>query len=176
MALRRRGEDEQANKFLEVDASMQGSMIFKDPVNLQINGKFEGSLQTRGHLIIGERAQVTANVDGEGIVVAGQLTGDVTATERLELRGTARVIGTIKTPRLLVQEGAVIQGQCDMTSGRKGGGDTFTVEELARYLEVDKRAVLDWAASGRLPAAREGDSWKFERNKIDEWIANEEIR
>src|SRR3989338_8047511 len=114
MALRRRGEIEAASKFLEVDASMQGSLVFKDPVNLQINGRFEGTLQTRGHLIIGERAHVQANVEGEAIIVAGELHGDIKASERLELRSTARVFGELHTPALLVHEGAVIQGQGDM--------------------------------------------------------------
>ena len=174
MALRRR--EEEANKFLEVDASMQGSLVFKDPVNLQINGRFEGSLQTRGNLIIGERASVEASVTGDAIVIAGQLQGDVTATERLELRATARMTGKISTPSLLVQQGAIIQGQCDMLSGRKAGSDWLGIEELARYLEVDQRAVLDWVASGRLPGVRDGETWTFDRTKIDEWIANEKIR
>ena len=172
MALRRKDED--AAKFLEVDASMQGTLAFKDPVNLQINGRFEGALQTRGSLIIGERAQVQASVEGEAITVAGRLQGDIKASQRLELRATARIIGNITTPTLVVQEGAVIQGQCDMLSGRKG--QMMTVDELARYLEVDKRAVVDWAGSGRLPGIREGESWTFDRAKIDEWVANEKIR
>lgn len=176
MALRRRVEEDAASKFLEVDASMQGSLAFKDPVNLQINGRFEGTLSTRGHLIIGQRAHVQANVEGEAIVIAGELHGDVKASERLELRATARVIGNLQAPALLVQEGAIIQGQCDMLTGRKGSGEFMSVDELARYLEVDKRAILDWAGSGRLPGVRDGDSWKFDRAQIDEWVANEKIR
>ena len=43
-------------KILDVDASMQGTLSFKDPVNLRINGRFEGRLITKGTLTIGDRA------------------------------------------------------------------------------------------------------------------------
>ena len=52
--MRRRREEEPKEKILDVDASMQGTLSFKDPVNLRINGKFEGKLQTKGSLTIGE--------------------------------------------------------------------------------------------------------------------------
>ncbi len=173
MAFRQR--EEQDTKFLEVTASMQGSLAFNDPVNLRINGRFEGTLQTYGALIIGERAQVRANIEGDTIVVAGQLQGELKARQRLELRATARVTGAVTTPTLLVEEGASFDGRCDMTSGRSTA-TFFTVEELARYLEMEQRVVVEWAKSGRLPALREGEAWKFERAKIEEWVANEKVR
>ena len=49
-------------KVMDVDASMQGSLSFKDPVNLRINGKFEGTLEVRGNLTIGQNAIVLADI------------------------------------------------------------------------------------------------------------------
>ncbi len=78
MAFRnRRREKEQPTevveqkKILDVDASMQGSLTFRDPVNLRINGKFEGSLDTKGELTVGENAHIQAkfHVDPDLIVV-----------------------------------------------------------------------------------------------------------
>ena len=54
MAIRRRG-DASDEKVLEVDASMTGTLTFKDPVNLRINGRFDGTLDTKGSLTIGEK-------------------------------------------------------------------------------------------------------------------------
>jgi len=51
--MRRRKDEEFAEKILDVDASMQGTLAFKDPVNLRINGKFDGKLDTKGSLTIG---------------------------------------------------------------------------------------------------------------------------
>ena len=62
-------------------------------------------------------------------------------------------------------------------AGRSGGDakSVMTAEELAKYLEVETSMVSEWANSGRLPAVKEKDIWKFERNKIDEWIANGKV-
>ncbi len=66
-------------KVLDVDASMQGTMVFKDPVILRINGKFEGSLTTRGNLTIGENAVVDADIEGDDITIAGVVNGNINA-------------------------------------------------------------------------------------------------
>jgi len=177
MALRRKGTDEDAQpRMLEVDASMTGSLSFKDPVNLQINGQFEGTLDTKGHLSIGEKARVKATITGEQIQVAGSVEGPMTASRRIELLGTARVVGKVTTPKLIVQEGAILQGSCDMLTTAAGESPWLNVDELARYLEVESSTVLEWAQSGRLPAQRDGMKWRFERRLIEDWLAHEKIK
>lgn len=175
MALRRRPEDEHAVKWLEVDASMTGTLSFKDPVNLQINGRFEGTLDTKGALAIGEKAQVKATIRGEEIVIAGTVDGTVTASRRLELAGTARVIGKVSTPKLVIQEGAVLHGTCEMAETH-AEAPSMGLEDLARYLEVEASTVIEWAQAGRLPAQREGGQWRFDRKQVEEWLAREKIK
>ena len=87
MAFRKRLEE----KTLDVDASMQGSLVFKDTVNLRINGKFEGTLETRGNLTIGQSATVSADIVGDNIIIGGKVKGRITARERLTLLPTAIV-------------------------------------------------------------------------------------
>ena len=176
MAMRRQRPEEAGNeRWLEVDASMTGTLAFKDPVNLQINGRFEGTLDTKGHLAIGEKAQVKATIKGETITVRGTVTGDITATSRLELLSTARVSGKVISPRVAMEDGAILQGTLEM-SGGASESPWMTAEELARYLEVDADTVSQWAQSGRLPAQQEGGRWRFERAKIEEWLAQEKVK
>ena len=180
MALRGKRKKEVVEKVLDVDASMQGTLKFRDPVNLRINGEFEGSLDTKGNLTIGEGAVISANIVGENIVIAGKVTGNITAHDRLSLTSSALVTGDISTPILSVAEGAKFRGRCQMEI--KTGEDIskkedlLTAEEVARYLEVDAASVLEWANSGKIPALRDGDSWKFEQIKVDRWIAEEKIK
>ncbi|MFH1246066.1 MAG: polymer-forming cytoskeletal protein [Candidatus Omnitrophota bacterium] len=171
-------------KILEVDASMQGSLVFRDPVNLRINGKFEGTLNTKGSLIIGENAKVKADIIGENIIVSGKVTGNVIASNTLTLTRAAYLAGDIRTTRLTIEDGAILQGKCQMSQinlkekeiSRTIEEETrMTVEELAKYLEVDTDSVIDWAKKGRIPAQREGNLWNFDRNRIDAWIASEKI-
>ena len=175
MSLRRRPDEEGAPKLLEVNASMTGSLSFQDPVNLQINGQFEGTLDTKGTLSVGEKAIVKATIRGESISISGQVEGTITASRRLELMPTARVVGKINSPRLVVHEGAVLHGSCDMVA-QKAETQWMTLDELARYLEIDSPTLLGWAESGRLPAQREGSVWRFDRKRIEDWLAQEKIR
>src|SRR5258708_3691608 len=99
--------DSNVPKVLDVDASLQGNLVFKDAVNLHINGNFEGRLETKGDLLIGEHALVKANIIGERISIAGNVTGDITALTEVKLTGTARVVGTITTPSFTVEKGSV---------------------------------------------------------------------
>ena len=161
-------------KWLEVDASMTGTLAFKDPVNLQINGRFEGALDTKGNLSIGEKAQVKASIRGESITIAGTVNGEVSATGRVELLATARLTGKVISPRVVIQDGAVLHGQLEMLGS--SGSSSMTIEELAGYLEVDAATVSAWAQSGRLPGERAGEGWRFERAKIEEWLAHEKIK
>ena len=177
--MRRRREDEPREKILDVDASMQGTLTFKDPVNLRINGKFEGKLVTKGSLVIGEHAVVSADINGESITIAGRVTGDIKADKDIKLVAPACVIGDIKTPTLSITEGAVMEGYCNMMRQDKSAkktADMLSIEEVAKYLEVDTEVVSEWADTGKLPAVKEGSRWRFERGKIEDWLSSEKIK
>ena len=171
-------------KVLDVDAAMQGTIVFKDPVSLRINGRFEGKLQCRGTLTIGEHAVVTADILGDQIIIAGRVQGEIEAHESLSLVAPAVVHGTIKTPSLSIAPGAVFQGGCQMLTEDEAapperptstaGG--LSVEDVSRYLDVDRETITQWATEGRIPAERDGATWRFDRAKIDAWLVSEKAR
>lgn len=169
-------KDKIEQKILDVDASMHGTLTFKDPVNLRINGSFEGKLDTKGSLIIGENAVVSADINGEEIVIGGKITGNITAQKQLQILSRAHIVGDIITPILIVESGAILQGKCQMLNypGQREG--MFNADQLAKYLEVDISNILNWANSGKIPAFKEGDDWRFDRTMIDEWIAKERAK
>jgi excisionase family DNA binding protein len=177
--MNRRDKKENVEKILDVDASMQGTLIFKDSVNLKINGRFEGVLNTKGNLMIGEEAVVNADITGESIVVAGKVTGNINALKELKMISPARVVGDIRCPLLSIAEGATFDGSCRMLADSKTTDQLqpiMTPEELAKYLEVDMNLVHEWANSGKIPGTKDGNSWKFERSRIEEWVAQGKIK
>ncbi len=164
-------------KVLDVDASLQGNLVFKDAVQLRINGSFDGNLETKGDLFIGDHATVKANIIGERITIAGTLQGDVTALTELKLTSTARVSGNIKTPTLEIEKGGIFHGSSRMLADAENHSTQarrvlFGVDEVAHYLSVEKNLIAEWAETGKLPASRDGEVWRFEKQKVDEWIAN----
>ena len=165
----RRDMKEPEEKSIEISAQMQGTLSFKDPVNLKINGNFHGTLETRGTLSIGSSAFVEAHITGENIIIAGKVRGDILAKTMLVLMPSAVLTGNITTPKLNIVEGAVFQGKCQMVD------EYLDVDEVAKYLEIDAPSIMDLANAGKIPALRNGESWKFERNKIDTWAASGRI-
>lgn len=112
---KKRDESKTAQKVIDIEAGMEGNLKFSTPINLRISGKFEGELETKGNLSIGENADVKAKaIKGENITIAGEVKGDIVSSERLELSATAKVTGDIKAPILIVNEGAVLKGSCQV--------------------------------------------------------------
>ena len=109
--------DPKEDKFIDIEAGMVGNVKFSSPVNLRINGKFEGNLETLGVLVIGEKADVkTKVIKGEDITIAGKVKGDIVSSRRLEFSPTANVIGDIRAPILIVNGGAVLKGACNVSA------------------------------------------------------------
>ena len=103
------------DKVINIEAGMQGNLKFTGPVNLRLNGDFEGDLEAKGILIIGEKADIKAKtIKGDTITIAGRVKGDIISTKRLELSASARVIGNVEAPVLVIAEGAQLKGNCQM--------------------------------------------------------------
>jgi len=78
----------------------------------RIDGRLRGEVIGSGPLFIGPRASVEARVETDELVVAGVIAGDVRASRRIALAGTARVRGELSTPSLSLAEGALLEGRC----------------------------------------------------------------
>jgi len=174
---RKNSLNQEDEKVVEINAQMQGSMIFKDPINLKINGEFNGSLDTKGTLSIGSTAVIVANIHGDNIIIAGKIDGDIVARKMLTLMPTTVLNGNITTPKLNIVEGAIFQGKCKMLGENEmSSEDLLDIDEVAKYLEIDMNEIEDLAISGKIPGTRSGDVWKFERAQIDHWAASGRVK
>lgn len=100
-------------KIINITATFKGNLVFKDPVNLKISGKFEGELETKGVLTIGEGAEIKAKtIKGEVIKILGKVKGDIISSSRVELSPPASVTGNIHAPVLIVNESVRLKGCC----------------------------------------------------------------
>jgi cytoskeletal protein CcmA (bactofilin family) len=108
-------------------ANIGQSIIFKGELtgdeDLEIDGQVEGTVHlTNNELTVGPNGHLKAEVNAKSIVVIGRVHGNLTATERIEIQSTGVVEGDIRAPRLLIQEGAVLNGGIDMTKGATASG------------------------------------------------------
>jgi len=83
--------------------------------DLVIEGKVEGTISLKkNHLILEKSAVITANVDVENITIKGQMNGNTSASNRVEITADAKVVGDIKAPRIVMAEGAKFRGAVEM--------------------------------------------------------------
>jgi cytoskeletal protein CcmA (bactofilin family) len=87
---------------------------------LRVDGHLMGTVASdSGTLLVGTNGQVDANISVAAALVNGNVNGDIVATEKIQLGRTARVVGNITTPRLILEDGAVLEGSCSMVKAKE---------------------------------------------------------
>ncbi|MEL7237033.1 MAG: polymer-forming cytoskeletal protein, partial [Chloroflexota bacterium] len=83
--------------------------------NVRLDGRFKGTLDITENVLIGETAEIEADVNAKNITVAGQVRGNITG-KKIHLLATARIVGDITAEALITEDGAVIEGRVSMGS------------------------------------------------------------
>jgi cytoskeletal protein CcmA (bactofilin family) len=97
-------------------SEFEGKLSFEGTV--RVDGKLTGEIFTDDVLIVGEGAEVNAEVTVGAIVIQGTVRGNITAKRSVEIHSPGRVRGNINTPSLFIEKGVFFDGQCQMdTSG-----------------------------------------------------------
>jgi cytoskeletal protein CcmA (bactofilin family) len=102
--------------FIDEGSEIEGKYTFSGTVML--NGRFTGEIESRDTLIVGEKGVVNASIRAGNVVISGEVVGNVVATDRVELRGTARMFGDVEAPVVVVEEGVLFEGHCRMTKAK----------------------------------------------------------
>ena len=110
---------------LQPGAEFRGSVHLTGPA--RIDGSIDGEVIAADRLWIGEQASIKARVTAPEIIVDGTLEGALDA-ERVELRPTARVRAEVRTPKLILAEGAVLEGRCSTAAPSDETRDEMRVE------------------------------------------------
>ena len=102
--------------FIDEGSEIEGKYTFSGTVML--NGRFRGEIVSNDSLIVGEKGVVNASIRAGIVLISGEVVGNVMASERVELRGSARVYGDVEAPVVVIEEGVLFEGHCRMTKAR----------------------------------------------------------
>lgn len=105
------------------ESTFEGKLVFDGTV--RIDGKFKGEIQTDNILVVGQGARVEASITVGSIVVNGEVHGDITAKQSVEIHAPGKVRGNIATPQLMIAKGVIFEGSCKMEDMQKGGNVTL---------------------------------------------------
>lgn len=105
------------------------SVVLKGEISgsedLYLDGQVEGSVELRNHsLTIGPNGHVKANINAKEVVIQGKVDGNVAASERVELRKSAVLVGDIVTQRIVIEDGAYFKGGIDIGKRDHAGSTT----------------------------------------------------
>ncbi len=89
---------------------------------IRIDGRAEGQVLVSGDILVGETAFLLAEVKARHITVAGEIRGNVAAEGKLEILSSGKVYGDIQVANLVIGEGAVFKGKCEMTDSGAAAG------------------------------------------------------
>ncbi len=117
--------DIEANSTIGEDSFLEGRFLVKG--NMRIDGTFEGKALQVDQLQIGAKAKVKTNINATSVVIEGLVIGNISATRRILLLSTARVLGELKTPELIIQDGVILEGRCTISHVR--------IDDTRAYIE-----------------------------------------
>jgi cytoskeletal protein CcmA (bactofilin family) len=111
----RRFDERRVAAWIGKAITMRGDVICSQ--DLTIDGAVEGTIEVGQHsLIIGVGASIKADLVGRVVTIGGSITGNVTATEKIDLKATGSIEGDVRTPRFAMAEGAIVRGRVETGS------------------------------------------------------------
>jgi cytoskeletal protein CcmA (bactofilin family) len=116
-------------------SEFEGKLSFEGTV--RVDGKLSGEIFTDDTLIIGEGAEVNAEISVGAIIIEGTVHGNIHAKRSVEIHTPARVRGNISTPSLSIDKGVIFDGQCQMEPNGAGAGKGRVPAAVASEATVD---------------------------------------
>ncbi|OEU76123.1 MAG: hypothetical protein BA869_06320 [Desulfuromonadales bacterium C00003107] len=121
--MRKEAAADKIKAFLGAGSQFEGTLVFEDIVRM--DGSFSGKITSKDTLIVGETAQIEADISVGTLILSGRFKGQITADVRVELRAPAQVEGSINAPSLVVEEGVSLNSTVSM-----GKPQPFTTEKI----------------------------------------------
>lgn len=103
---------DEINAFLGAGTSYQGKLLFQGSV--RIDGEFTGEVESDGTLVVGREAKLLGQIRVGQLILSGHINGEIVASKKVVLHKQANLVGSVNTPSLVVEEGAILQGEVSM--------------------------------------------------------------
>ncbi len=116
--MRKEAAVDKIKAFLGEGSQFEGTLVFDDIVRM--DGTFSGKISSNDTLIVGDKADIEAEIAVGTLILSGRFRGKIQATTKVELRAPAQVEGAITTPSLIVEEGVVMNSTVNMSQPAAG--------------------------------------------------------
>jgi cytoskeletal protein CcmA (bactofilin family) len=100
--------------------------------SLRIDGRFEGKYLQAEQLYIGSQGKIKTNINAVSVIIEGLVIGNINATNRVLLMPSAKILGDIKTPELIIQKGVILEGRCAISNDLKSSAKNLIDAEYQK--------------------------------------------
>ena len=136
---------------IDATSELKGTLRCRE--TLRIDGHIEGELHCEKNVIVGQGATIRAAIDAAEVAVAGEVKGDITASRKITLEPTARVIGDLCTPGIVIEEGAKLEGRIMIGAEEKAEAQAAqTPRQPARTSPAQTPAQTPASSQAKTPA------------------------
>jgi cytoskeletal protein CcmA (bactofilin family) len=149
-------KDGRLSGFVGHGTSLTGDTNFQ--MMLRVDGHLQGTITSdSGTLLVGTTGQVDANVAVASATINGTVNGDILATEKIHLGRTAKVVGNIQTPKIVIEEGAVIEGGISMLKAREAQEKQAAEAKSQSQYPTSSSSYSSYSSSSTASAASDED-------------------
>lgn len=149
-------KDGRLSGFVGHGTSLTGDTNFQ--MMLRVDGHLQGTITSdSGTLLVGTTGQVDANVAVASATINGTVNGDILAAEKIHLGRTAKVVGNIQTPRIVIEEGAVIEGGISMLKAREAQDKQAAEAKSQSQYPTSSSSYSSYSSSSTASAAADED-------------------
>lgn len=99
------------------EAEIKGNLVSKATV--RVDGKIEGDVHCEGDVVVGNEGKIKGDIKAKGIVMGGKILGNIYAEIKVEVLEGGQVVGDIKAPTVIIAEGGMFEGHCEMVGKEK---------------------------------------------------------
>jgi cytoskeletal protein CcmA (bactofilin family) len=123
-------EQSEITAFLGKGTEFKGVLSFEGTI--RVDGKIEGEILSKDTLIAGDTAYLNGEVSVGTLISSGKVVGNINASQKVHLLAPANIQGNIKTPKLIIEEGVIFDGKCEMAGEKKAASEQKVVSMVDR--------------------------------------------
>ena len=131
-------QDTKIHTILGRESEFEGKLSFEGTV--RVDGKFTGEIFTKGKLVIGEGAVVNAEMEVDSVIISGEVKGNINAKSRVEIHSPGKLHGNIRSPILVIEEGVIFEGNCQMDKLKEAPSLSLLVKDEDKGEEGTQKA------------------------------------
>ena len=138
---------------------------------LRIDGDFTGTIKTTGKVLVGKNGRAECTINASTVVIGGAVKGNIYSSERVIVLSSGMILGNIYTPRLIVEEGVILDGECviDVDYKKDSNGSSSEKDQISEKSETENAGAEEGSIESNDGNSAESSNESYAGEKSDNY-------